>query len=266
VQIFGLAFLFRLQSWVISGGDPVQTLLKVDILNIMGLSMLASAVLWGAGRSRWDRFAWLVGATALVAMLTPVVRSSPWLSPIPDPIEWYIRPLPGRGTFTLFPWSAFLLAGTAVGLWLDSVRAPEDEWRINTVFAVVGTTLAAAAYGASFLPSIYRESSFWTTSPTFFFLRLGVLVLSLPVAYVWNRAWAGRSVLQEFGRASLFIYWIHVELAYGVLSGPIHKALTLSQAFLAYALFTVALFGAAKLKDQIVDWWKIGRLQPSGAL
>jgi uncharacterized membrane protein len=266
VQIFGLAFLFRLQSWVISGGDPVQTLLKVDILNIMGVSMLAAAVLWGLARLRWGRFAWLAGATALVAMITPVVRSSPWLSPLPDPIEWYIRPIPGRGTFTLFPWAGFLLAGTVVGLWLDSVRAAEDERRINITFAVVGATLAIAGYGASFLPSIYRESSFWTTSPTFFFLRLGVLILSLPLAYAWNRAWTGRSLLQEFGRASLFIYWIHVELAYGVLSGPIHKALTLGQAFLAYALFTIALFGAAKLKDQIVGWWNVGRLQPSGAL
>jgi uncharacterized membrane protein len=266
VQIFGLAFLFRLQSWVISGGDPAPTLLKVDILNVMGLSMLAAAVLSGFGRFRWDRFAWLTGATVLVAMITPIVRSSPSLSPLPDPIEWYIRPIPGRGTFTLFPWSAFLLAGAAVGLWLDSARTAEEERRINIVFAAIGIVLAAAAYEASFLPSIYREASFWTTSPTFFFLRLGVLILSLPVAYAWNRVWTGRSVMQEFGRASLFIYWIHVELAYGVLSSPLHKTLTLGQAFLAYAIFTVALFGAAKLKDQIVDWWNVGRLQPSGAL
>jgi len=266
VQIFGLAFLFRLQSWVISGGDPAPTLLKVDILNVMGLSMLAAAVLSGFGRFRWDRFAWLTGATVLVAMITPIVRSSPSLSPLPDPIEWYIRPIPGRGTFTLFPWSAFLLAGAAVGLWLDSARTAEEERRINIVFAAIGIVLAAAAYEASFLPSIYREASFWTTSPTFFFLRLGVLILSLPAAYAWNRVWTGRSVMQEFGRASLFIYWIHVELAYGVLSSPLHKTLTLGQAFLAYAIFTIALFGAAKLKDQIVDWWNVGRLQPSGAL
>ena len=266
VQIFGLAFLFRLQSWVISGGDPVQTLLKVDILNVMGLSMLAAAVFWGLGRFRWDRFAWLTGATVLVAMITPIVRTSPSLSPLPDPIEWYVRPIPGRGTFTLFPWAAFLLAGAAVGLWLDSARTADEERRINIVFAALGIVLAAAAYEASFLPSIYREASFWTTSPTFFFLRLGVLILSLPAAYVWNLVWTGRSVMQEFGRASLFIYWIHVELAYGVLSSPLHKTLTLGQAFLAYAIFTIALFGAAKLKDQIVDWWNVGRLQPSGAL
>lgn len=266
VQIFGLAFLFRLQSWVISGGDPVQTLLKVDILNVMGLSMLAAAVFWGLGRFRWDRFAWLTGATVLVAMITPIVRTSPSLSPLPDPIEWYVRPIPGRGTFTLFPWSAFLLAGAAVGLWLDSARTADEERRINVVFAALGIVLVVAAYEASFLPSIYREASFWTTSPTFFFLRLGILILSLPAAYVWNRVWTGRSVMQEFGRASLFIYWIHVELAYGVLSSPLHKTLTLGQAFLAYAIFTIALFGAAKLKDQIVDWWNVGRLQPSGAL
>jgi uncharacterized membrane protein len=265
-QIFGLAFLFRLQSWLISGGDPAQALLKVDILNIMGLSMLAAALLWSAGRSRLDRVAWLAAATVLVAMITPVVRSSAWLSPLPDPIEWYIRPIPGRGTFTLFPWAGFLLAGTAVGLWLDSARTPEEERRLNIAFAVFGIALAAAGYAASFMPPIYRESSFWTTSPTFFFLRLGVLLLSLPSAYVWDKAWTGRSILQEFGRASLFIYWIHVELAYGVLSGPIHKTLPLGQAFVAYALFTIALFGAAKLKDQIVDWWNVGRLQPSGAL
>jgi uncharacterized membrane protein len=266
LQIFGLAFLFRVQSWIISGGDPAQALLKVDILNIMGLSMLAAAILLGLGRFRWGRFTWLAATTVLVAMITPVVRSSPWFSPLPDPIEWYIRPIPGRGTFTLFPWAGFLLAGAAVGLWLDSGRTPEDERRINIVFAAVGVVLAVVAYGTSFLPSIYREASFWTTSPTFFFLRLGILILSLPLAYAWNHLWSGRSILQEFGRASLFVYWIHVELAYGVLSSPIHKTLTLGQAFFAYALFTVALFGAAKLKDQIVDWWNIGRLQPSGAL
>ena len=43
-QILGLAFLFRLQSFIISGGPFPQTLLKVDILNVMGLSMVLAAV------------------------------------------------------------------------------------------------------------------------------------------------------------------------------------------------------------------------------
>ena len=266
LQIFGLAFLFRLQSWAISGGDPAQALLKVDILNVMGLSMLAAALLWSAGKGGWDRAAWMLAATVAVAMLTPIVRATPMLSPLPDPVEWYVRPIPGRGTFTLFPWAGFLLGGVAIGIWLDAARTPPAERRLNLALAAIGLALTAGGYAASFLPAIYRESSFWTTSPTFFFLRLGILILSLPVAYAWNALWTGRSALQEFGQASLFVYWIHVELAYGVLSGPIHKTLTLGQAFTAYAIFTVALFGAAKLKDHVVDWWNTGRLRPAGAL
>src|SRR5205085_10734234 len=96
LQIFGLAFLFRLQSWLISGGDPVQALLKVDIHNIMGLSMLAAALLWGLGRSRWDRVAWVLAATVAVAMITPIVRTSALFAVLPDPVECYIRPIPGR--------------------------------------------------------------------------------------------------------------------------------------------------------------------------
>ncbi len=266
LQIFGLAFLFRLQSWLISGGGPAQALLKVDILNIMGLSMLAAAVLWSLGRERRDRAAWLIAGTVVIAMVTPIIRATPLLGPLPDPIEWYIRPIPGRGTFTLFPWGAFLLAGAAVGLWLDAARTPSGERRVNIMLLAIGVTLTVAAYAASFLPPIYPQTNFWTTSPTFFFLRFGILIVSLPLAFAWNVLWTGRSALQEFGRASLFVYWIHVELVYGVLSGPLHKSLTLNQALVAYALFSVAMFGAAKLRDRVVEWWNLGRLQPSGAL
>jgi uncharacterized membrane protein len=43
--IFALAFLFRLQSWAISGGPVPRALLRVDILNVMGVSMVLGALL-----------------------------------------------------------------------------------------------------------------------------------------------------------------------------------------------------------------------------
>jgi uncharacterized membrane protein len=217
--------------------------------------MLAAALLWSLGRGRWDRAAWLIAGAVAVAMLTPIVRSTPLLAALPDPIEWYLRPIPGRGTFTLFPWAAFLLAGGAIGIALDAARTPSDERRVNAMFAAIGIGVAAAGYAASFLPAIYAQTSFWTTSPTFFFLRLGILVLALPLAYGWSALWSGRSAMQDFGRASLFVYWVHVELVYGVLSGPMHKHLSLNQALIAYVLFSGAMFGAAKMKDRVVDWW-----------
>ena len=47
LEIFGLAFLFRIQAWVLGWSSP-RWLLKVDILNIMGPSIMAAAAIWGA--------------------------------------------------------------------------------------------------------------------------------------------------------------------------------------------------------------------------
>ena len=245
-QIFGLAFLFRLQSWLISGGSWRLSLLKVDILNVMGLSLVIGAWLWGLGKTKASR-ALLLGAAAVAAtMLTPLVRATPLLTPLPDPIEWYFRPDPGRGTFTLFPWAGFLLAGAAVGLWLEAARTTLEETRVNLWLLVIGVAVAGGGYAASWLPPLYANASFWTSSPTFFFLRFGILIVAVPVAYGWGRAWKGYSPLEDFGRASLFVYWIHVEIVYGVLTGPVHKQLPFSRAVMAFGGLSLLLFALAK--------------------
>jgi uncharacterized membrane protein len=257
-QIFGLAFLFRLQSWVISGGALRQVLLKVDILNIMGPSMIVAAWLWRIGRSDRARALLFVMATIAAAMVTPLVRESVALSALPDEIEWYLRPSPGRTTFTLLPWAGFLFAGAAIGLWVDRSHNPAMEQRVTIQLGLTGVTVALAGYLASLLPPIYRETSFWTSSPTFFFFRLGIIVALLPVAYAWTRAWRGWSPVQEFGVASLFVYWIHVEMVYGVLSTAIHHRLSLEQWAVAWIAFAMFLFGLVKLKQ-----WLMGFLRTS---
>ena len=248
-QIVGLAFLFRAQAIVVSGGS-LQSMLKVDILNVMGVSMLAASVLWVIGRNARARSILFASTTAAVAVATPLVRTTGLLGPLPDPVEWYIRPFPGRTTFALFPWMGFLLAGCAIGLWLDGARTPAEERRVVTRLAVLGPAMATAAYAASFLPPIDPALSVWASSPTFFVLRLGVVIASLPLAYAWNSRRRGWSPLQELGLASLFVYWIHVELVYGSPSVAIHRRLTFAQALSAYAAFSVFLFGLVRLKNR----------------
>jgi len=65
---------------------------------------------------------------------------------------------------------------------------------------------------------------------------------------------AGRfSPLQVLGRSSLFIYWIHVEMVYGIASFWLHKALTFEQAVVSYVAFSLFLFGLVKLKDRVLQ-------------
>ena len=72
---------------------PLVNFLKVDILNIMGLSMVAAAlpVELSAHRARPHRCC--SRRTVAVAMVTPLVREGRVLAALPDAIEAYIRPL-----------------------------------------------------------------------------------------------------------------------------------------------------------------------------
>jgi uncharacterized membrane protein len=250
-QIFGLAFLFRLQAWIISGGDP-QKMLKVDILNVMGLSMLGAAVLWGWCGSRSPRVLLFSLATGCAAMVTPIVRAAESLAALPDPLEAYLRPVPGA-SFSLFPWAGFVFAGCAVGLCLDVARSPRQERNASGALAAIGAAIALAGYGASFLPPIYSETSFWGSSPTFFFLRLGVVLCLLSTAYAVHGGATGRSRLAEMGRSSLFVYWIHVELAYGVITLPLHRALSLEEALLGVISLSLLMYALVRAKARFND-------------
>jgi uncharacterized membrane protein len=253
-QIFLFAFLFRAQAWIVSGGS-LRSLLKVDILNVMGVSMLVAAVLWQWGRTRARRAMLLLAVAVACTMATPLVRAAQVLDAWPVPLAAYFRPIPGRTMFTLFPWAGFLLVGAAVGLWLETTTTEREERKVTTLLGLCGLGAVTGGYLASLLPSIYAHSDYWTSSPTYFFVRLGILLLSIPVAWWWARLWPGWSPLQDFGRASLFVYWVHVELVYGVISWNLHRALSFQMAVAGFALFAVFMFLLVKAKDRIVDAW-----------
>ena len=257
IQIFFLAFLFRIQAWALSWG-PVRSLLKVDILNIMGPSIAAAAGLWGAARTTRGRYILLTTATLVVVLLTPPVRGFAPLAALPDPLEAYIRPIPGLTNFVFFPWMAFVFTGAIVGIAIDSTRSRASESRVNAMLAIAAVVMIVVGYGGSFLPSIYANSNFWTTSPAYFMLRTGLLTLAVPLAYLWYlrpqpRRW---SPIEQLGRTSLFIYWIHVEIVYGLISLPLHRAFSFRTVLLLLVLFTAAMVAVSVAKDRLVARFK----------
>jgi uncharacterized membrane protein len=250
--IFFLAFIFRVQAWILGWGPP-RTLLKVDILNIMGPSIVVAAALWGAFRTTRARCVAAGGVALAIALVTPIVRTTAFLDPLPNPVEAYLRPIPGLSNFFLFSWSGFVFAGAIAGILLDDARSPHTEARINRWLFGAGAALAAGAYAASFLPTPYAQSEFWGSSPSYFLLRTGILLALIPIAYTWQRMAPGAwSPLQQLGRTSLFIYWIHVEMVYGLISLPIHKTLTHSQAWVAFGLFTMFMLACSVGKDWFI--------------
>ncbi len=270
LEIFLLAFLFRLQAWVLGWASP-RTLLRVDILNIMGPAIVVCAAIWGACNTPRARAVAFLVATLATAFLTPFAWMTPLLSGLPDPIEAYLRPTGGMTGFAMMPWAGFVFAGALLGVLLDRDHASGaaiSEARLNLTFLIGGAVLAAGSYAAASLPSVHSGSSFWTTSPSYFFLRLGVMTSAVGLAYWWERRPSGRgawSPVRQLGRTSLFVYWIHVEMIYGLVSLPIHHALTLPQVGVALALFTAFMLACSLAKDRVAGWWAGRRLAVQAA-
>ena len=109
-------------------------------------------------------------------------------------------------------------------------------------------------------PSIYGASSFWTSSPTWFAIRIGVLMMGLAAVYACARV-AGRfgmraEPLARLGRSSLFVYWIHVELVYGFATKPLHGQLPLWGTAIGFGICALVMYGAMEVRDRLVAAWR----------
>jgi uncharacterized membrane protein len=264
VEIFILAFLFRVQAFILSPGAHPVTIFRVDILNIMGPAIVVAGLVWLLCESKTAMVVTCSLLAAGVSMLTPIIRHLAALDALPRLVQWYIRPAGDNTTFTSFPWIGFVFAGAAVGGLLTSVREKPAERRLLTGIGAAGVLLIAGGFYAASRPSLYADSYFWTTSPAYFAIRAGVLMTTMALLFgageiveVVAAPVVALRMLAQFGRSSLFVYWIHVELVYGYASWAIHRRLPLWGTAFAYVLFTALMYGAVVLRDRLADrWWR----------
>jgi len=275
LEIFILGFLFRLQGFIITPGSHPVTLFRVDILNIMGPAIAVAGIVWGLARSATARVFWYAAIATAFAMVTPIVRTASSVGALPLWIQWYMRPFGEFTIFTLFPWAGFVFAGGAVGALIAAARDARAERRLQAMLGATGVALVVLGFYTAGRPSIYASSSFWTSSPTWFAIRVGILMIALTVIYgieqavshedtktrkknPWFRAFvfSWPAPLAAMGRNSLFIYWIHVELVYGYASWGWRHRLPLWGTAIAYALFCVLMYRAIGWRDTAVGKWR----------
>ena len=258
-EIFGLGLIFRVQAQLLGMG-PLQNLLKVDMLNVMGLSIVAATYLWQAMPHRRTRVIAFSMATAAVTFSTPLIRAAAWLTPFPDAIEAYLRPAGALAAFPLFPWAGFLFAGALVGDLIDHRRTDlTRQSRLQLGVVVVATLGVWLGWRASFAPALFPAASFWHDSPTFFFIRLGLCALTVPGAFVVERL-VRPAVLMPvvtLGRSSLFVYWIHVEMVYGVIAEPIKQHLPIATVVMGTTMLTLFLYLLVVLKNRLLDRYEL---------
>jgi uncharacterized membrane protein len=239
-EIFGLGLLFRVQEFALGyRWVPWTDLLRVDVLNILGLSMVLMGVLcWftasesasssatvAASRDRGIGAA--LATAAIVALATPPLWTTHRPNWLPWPLESYINGVhtfnqPQPWLFPIFPWVAFAFVGLAAGFFLFTNFAKRSE---AIAFAALGGTgILACALSVLFDSSsirLYAVYDYWHSGPNFLLMRCGILLLILSLVYAWCRwglAQIGFSPIIQLGKTSLLVYWVHIEFVYGRFS------------------------------------------------
>ncbi|HWB29325.1 MAG TPA: acyltransferase family protein [Vicinamibacterales bacterium] len=245
-EVFALAHLFRLQSFLLNPHAKWNGLLKPDILNILGLSIVYAAFAWGRARTMRALAWWLIAPAVIIAgVLTPLAPTWWWPTLLHPRLEGYIRVVNNNAVFSLFPTAAYLLAGTFAGA---LIAAHDDrDSRFQRQMAIWGAALFAAA-GLTTLVPWPEAVSFWTGPMAIVTWRVGTMTLMMTLSWRWllHRQTSAADPLIVFGRTSLFVYWVHVELAYGNISYPLHHALRLPWSVLAYAALTAGMLWLAR--------------------
>jgi fucose 4-O-acetylase-like acetyltransferase len=183
----------------------------------------------GISSSRNRAIVGALASAAIVALASPLLWTTLRPNWLPWPLESYINGVhtfnqPQPWLFPLFPWSAFAFAGLAVGFFLFSDIAKRRQ-------ALVFASIGAIGVFVSALSSVFDKSpvhlysseiyDYWHTSPNFFLMRCGILLVILFLAYTWCRwglAQKGFSPIIQLGQTSLLVYWVHIEFVYGRFS------------------------------------------------
>ena len=250
-EIFTLGLLFRVQEFALGWRwAPWTDLLRVDILNTIGLSMMLMGVTSRLTMTRAAN-AMLAAAVALgIALATPPL----WTTWRPSWLPWYLESyingvhtfgVPQPWLFPIFPWTAFAFAGLAVGFVLFSDWATNNPAKTTALLGVSGLALYGVSLWLDRRPvELYAVYDYWHTSPNFFLARAGILLMIVFLSYAWCRWGLGQwgfSPLIQIGQTSLLVYWVHIEFVYGRFSILTKHAQTIPQASLGLLTVFVAM-------------------------
>ena len=272
-EILGLGLLFRIQEYAIAfPWAPWTDLLRVDILNTIGLSMvLMGAVCWLVlSRNAFARSRFALGGVALlvglaISLLTPFLWTTWRPRFLPWPLESYINGVhnldaPQPWLFPIFPWTAFAFVGLTIGFCLLSDWSRRHE---AASFLAAGLGGVALVEVARWLDArgrqLYPVYDFWHTSPNFFLIRAGILLAILSASYAWCR-WGlgtrGFSPLIQLGQTSLLVYWVHIEFVYGRVSILTKHGMSIRGA----SLGLLTIFSAMLLLSIARTRWRISEV------
>jgi uncharacterized membrane protein len=211
--MLGLPYLSLWKTALEATPAEKATMFACNALHVIAVSQLfVLALQWIVGR-RW------IAAAAVTALLVlaagPFVWASGLSARLPLFLGAYLDQDVAPSQFPVFPYSAFVLAGTVAGAALGR-QDPETRRR-----RAVRGGLALIALGGLVALALRGVVDFWGVSPGYALIRLGGLLLLLRlVEAVAAHDVPGTRALALIGHETLLVYVLHLVMLFGGVLGP----------------------------------------------
>ncbi len=238
-------------------------LLRVDVLQCIGGSLAIITVIGALRGARFARPGLYVGLGVATAFATAWTRS--WVpGPLPSGMAAYLgqwEPTDGRSVlalFPLFPWLAYALIGTALGLrWQRDAR---EQQLPLTLIACTALGACLSLSSSEALPHIWAVLHYvpWLVQPVRVMYRIGLVLVLTGLAFGIARLAPRsplRAALDTLGRASLLVYWVHLEFAFGAAAASFKKTLDYTHWALGSLSLLLAMVVLAQLRVTLPAVW-----------
>ncbi len=137
---------------------------------------------------------------------------------------------------------------------MQSQWARAQEPRAFFSLGLAGSLLIEFARWLDAQPrQLYSVYDYWHTSPSFFLIRVGMLLVILTASYAWCRWGAGQwgfSPLILLGQASLLVYWVHIEFVYGRVSILPKRRMGIGAASAGLLVISLAMLALAYIRTE----------------
>jgi uncharacterized membrane protein len=231
--------------WKISPQE-VMSLLRADVLQVIGLSLLIIALLdigINLCRTSWIGLSLGLG----IASITTYVESLS-AAGLPVTLGAYLARFtdgPGReiAMFPLLPWLGYALVGVSIGvLWYQSTTQGHIT---KTILALLCVSIIAALCTSIDIPALS------SIPPVARVLRMihkvGLCLIFTGISYFFTH-FSGLSPLRSLGKTSLLVYCVHLELVYGLCGLPWVASLGYQGILVGFLIVTFLMAALAKAR------------------